>query len=71
MVVPREVPLSLIHLENMVRLILGGGIVAPAVLSFYQHPRSLDDVIDHLIGKILMLFGLTTDRFHPWTGGSP
>lgn len=66
--VPRETPLGLIHLENMVRAARSGCIIVPPVLSFYNHPETVQDLINHLVGKILMLFGLEHKKFYPWKG---
>lgn len=66
--VPREAPVSGIHLRNMLTIHEEGGIIMPAVMSFYSRPESIEDMIDHLMGKILIQFGLEYSRFHPWTG---
>lgn len=46
-----------------------GAIVAPIVPAFYQRPRSLDEVIDHTVGRLLDLFGIDTDLIRRWQGG--
>ncbi len=51
--VPREAPLSTIHLENMLKLARMGAVCIPAAPGFYHHPRSIDDLLDHLVGKVL------------------
>ena len=51
-VVPRETPLSMIHLENMQRLTAAGGIVLPAMPGFYHQPQSIDDLVDFVVGRI-------------------
>ncbi|WP_425061459.1 UbiX family flavin prenyltransferase [Sporomusa carbonis] len=51
--VSRETPLSAIHLENMLRLSRLGVVMMPPVPAFYNKPASLDDVINHHIGRIL------------------
>lgn len=56
-VVPRETPLSSIHLANLLTLTQAGAIILPPVLTFYNQPLSLDDVVDHLIYKVLSLMG--------------
>lgn len=66
--VPREMPLSRIHLKNMLEAADCGCSIIPPVMSFYNHPKTIQDHIDHLAGKILMQFGLEHDRFSPWTG---
>lgn len=65
-VVPRETPLHLVHLRNMLTLTEMGAIVAPPVPAFYSRPASLDDLIDHTIGRLLDLFGLSSGRVKRW-----
>lgn len=57
-VVPRETPLSELHLENLLRLARMGAIVLPAMPGFYHHPREVDDLVDHVVGKILDRLGV-------------
>jgi 4-hydroxy-3-polyprenylbenzoate decarboxylase len=45
-----------------------GCIIMPPMLTFYNRPTSIEDMIDHLVGKILMSFGLEFDRFRAWQG---
>lgn len=56
--VPRETPLSEIHLENLLRLARLGAIVLPAMPGFYHRPRTLDDLVQHVTGKILDRLGI-------------
>ncbi len=56
--VPRETPLSLIHLRNMVQLTEAGAIMVPAIPSFYTSPTSMDDVADTVVDRVLDLAGL-------------
>lgn len=51
--VPRETPLSAIHLENMLRLTRAGAVVLPANPGFYHHPRSVDDIVDFVVARVL------------------
>ena len=51
--VPRETPLSEIHLDNMLRLARMGAVVLPAMPGFYHRPRSLEDLVAHVVGKVL------------------
>ncbi len=63
----RETPLHAIHLRNMTRLAEAGAIIAPPVPAFYNRPQSLDDIIDHTIGRVLDLFDLDTGRVKRWS----
>jgi len=65
-IVPRETPLSKIHLQNMTRLADIGVIVLPAMPGFYHRPKSMDDLIDHIVGKILDQFGIEHNIFMRW-----
>ncbi|MBP1736347.1 MAG: polyprenyl P-hydroxybenzoate and phenylacrylic acid decarboxylase [Oscillospiraceae bacterium] len=65
--VARETPLSPIHLRNMSELSMIPGVtIMPPVLTFYQQPKSIDDVIHHLVAKILGRFGLEVGGFKRW-----
>ena len=63
---PREMPLSRIHLRNMKEAADAGCTIVPPMLTFYNHPQSVEEQIDHVIGKILMQFGIVPDSFRPW-----
>lgn len=52
-IVPRETPLSAIHLENMLKLSRLGACILPPVSAFYQHPQSIEDIIDFVVARIL------------------
>jgi flavin prenyltransferase len=52
-IVPRETPLILIHLQNMTKAAQAGVIVVPAMPAFYQRPKSIDDIANHLVRKVL------------------
>lgn len=67
----RECPLSPIHLRNMQELSMMGTVILPMVLSFYNHPKSLDDCVRHLAGKILDQFDLNAQGFCRWQGREP
>ena len=69
-VVPRETPLSRIHLENMLKLSQIGAVVLPAMPGFYHKPNSMDDLIDHIVGKILDQFRIGQDMFRRWGNNS-
>lgn len=64
----RETPLSLIHLQNMTSVTQAGAIIFPPVPAFYIKPGSVDDLIDHTVGRMLDLFGLDTEDFERWEG---
>lgn len=65
-VVPRETPLSIIHLENMLKLARLGVIVLPAMPGFYHVPRSIEDLVDFVTGKILDRIGVDHDLVARW-----
>jgi 4-hydroxy-3-polyprenylbenzoate decarboxylase len=62
----RETPLTLAHLRNMTAVTEMGAIVAPPVPAFYTRPQSLEQVIDHTLGRVLDLFGLETGTVTRW-----
>jgi flavin prenyltransferase len=64
--VARETPLHTIHLRNLVTVSELGAIVAPPMPAFYNKPKTLDDVIDHTVGRLLDLFGLDTGKVKRW-----
>ena len=67
-VVPRETPLTRTHLELMIRLIDSGGIMVPPMPAFYTRPKTVDDIVNHTVGKVLDLFGIEHDQFERWSG---
>ena len=66
--VPREMPLGRIHLRNMLSASELGCTIVPPMLTFYNGADSLQDQIDHIVGKVLLQFGITSDDFRPWKG---
>ena len=64
----REVPLSDIHLENMLRLSRMGAVVFPPLPAFYNAPATLDDVVDYTVARMLDQFGIATSDAARWTG---
>ncbi len=62
----RETPLHLGHLRNMTALTEMGAIIAPPVPAFYARPKTLEDMIDHNLGRVLDLFGLDTGKVRRW-----
>jgi 2,5-furandicarboxylate decarboxylase 2 len=72
-VVPRETPLNLAHLRNMVAVTEMGAIVFPPVPAFYAAPKSLDDLVAHTVARVLDLFGVHSAKLARWRGmkGTP
>ena len=68
LLVPRETPLSVIHLENLLRLANAGAIVLPAMPGFYHKPDSVDALTDFVVGKILDQLNISHRLFNPWDG---
>jgi flavin prenyltransferase len=64
----RETPLSEIHLENMLALSRMGAIIAPPIPAFYSNPKTIDDLIDHTVGRVLDLLGLEAPKLKRWNG---
>lgn len=64
----RECPLSTIHLRNMYELSQMGAVILPPVLSYYNHPVTLEDAAKHIAGKLLDMFGLSVKGFRRWDG---
>jgi flavin prenyltransferase len=64
--VPRETPLNAIHLEHMLKLARLGVRIVPAMPAFYQHPESMDDLINFMVGKILDSVGVENNLFKRW-----
>ena len=62
----REAPLSLIHIRNMAAVTEAGGVIFPPVPAFYFGPKTIDDLVDHSVGRALDLFGLKIDIFPRW-----
>jgi len=67
-IVPRETPMSLPQLRNMVLCAEAGAQILPAMPAFYQLPRTLDDLADFMAGKILAALGIDHDLYPLWTG---
>ncbi len=64
--VPRETPLSAIHLEALLKLRQAGALIAPAMPGFYGHPDTLQDAIDFVAGKVLDLIGIDAGFLRRW-----
>jgi 4-hydroxy-3-polyprenylbenzoate decarboxylase len=65
-VVPRETPLSLIHLENMLGVTRAGGVVLPAMPGWYHRPQTLDDLIAFVVARICDLLGVENSMIRRW-----
>jgi 4-hydroxy-3-polyprenylbenzoate decarboxylase len=68
--VPRESPLHVGHTRLMHEATLMGAMICPPVPAFYNNPQSVDDIIDHTVGRILDLFGRDTGKVRRWEGPS-
>ncbi|MER7768754.1 non-oxidative hydroxyarylic acid decarboxylases subunit B [Kitasatospora sp. NPDC096140] len=66
--VPRETPLSEIHLDNMLALARMGAAIVPPMPAFYNHPATVDDVVDHIVARICDQFGIDSTRARRWEG---
>ena len=64
--VPRETPLSLIHLENLLKAKKAGADIVPPVPGFYNHPQTIDDAVNFIVGKILNLLEISNNLIKPW-----
>jgi len=69
--VPREMPLSQIDIENMLRLSRAGAIICPACPGFYTRPRCIDDLVDFVVARVLDLFGLPHELSARWNPAPP
>lgn len=67
-VAPRETPLSLPDIENMLKVRLAGGTILPLNIAYYFHPKTIEDVTDFFVGKILELLGLEHHLYERWKG---
>jgi 4-hydroxy-3-polyprenylbenzoate decarboxylase len=66
--VPRETPLSEIHLENMLQLARMGVQLVPPMPAFYNHPQSVEDIVDHVVARVLDQFELPAPAARRWEG---
>jgi 4-hydroxy-3-polyprenylbenzoate decarboxylase len=63
----REAPLTLIHIRNMATVTEAGGVIFPPVPAFYMRPTTIDELVDHSVGRALDQFGLHVETFPRWT----
>jgi 4-hydroxy-3-polyprenylbenzoate decarboxylase len=68
LLVPRETPLSEIHLENMLRLARAGARIIPAMPAFYHRPETVDDMVGFVVGRVLDQLGLEHTLYRRWEG---
>ena len=66
--VPREMPLGKVHIRNMLTASELGCVLVPPMLTFYNGPVTLDDEINHVVGKVLRQIGLEPTEFKAWQG---
>lgn len=64
--VPRETPLNYIHLRNMIELLKAGAVILPACPAFYHYPKTLNDLVDFLVLRVLDHLGIKTDKAIRW-----
>lgn len=65
-IVPRESPISMIHLRNMLTLAELGAFVVPAMPAYYHNPKKIDDLVDFIVGKILDCLGIEHKLYKRW-----
>ena len=69
--VPREMPFGRVHIRNLKEASDLGCVIVPPVLTFYNRPQTMEEQINHVIGKILLQFGMQHDSFKAWNGREP
>jgi hypothetical protein len=68
-IVPRETPLNTIHIKNMLTLSEMGAIILPAMPAFYDKPQSVEEMVDFIVGRILLSLGIDNDLYYEWNEG--
>ena len=66
--VPRETPLSTLHLENLLALARLGAVILPPMPAYYHGPSGIPDLVDYVVGRILEVLGIPHDLYPPWPG---
>lgn len=66
--VVRETPFSLIHLRNLTQLAEAGAVVMPASPGFYHQPKSIEELVDHLVARMFDRLGIDNELFRRWSG---
>jgi 4-hydroxy-3-polyprenylbenzoate decarboxylase len=64
----RETPLHARHIQSMLQATNNGAIIMPPVPAFYARPKTLDDIVNHSVGRVLDLFDIETDLVARWNG---
>ncbi len=66
--VPRETPLNQIHIVNMLKACRAGAIILPAMPGFYHRPKTVENLVDHVVGKVLDIIGVEHSLYRRWEG---
>jgi len=66
--ITREAPLNLAHIRNMASVTEMGGVILPPVPAFYSRAKTIDDLVNHTVGRVLDLFGVAHDNIRRWQG---
>ena len=66
--VPREAPYATVHLENMAKISSWGAVIIPASPGFYTHPKTIDDMVDFIVARVLDQIGIDNDVSTRWSG---
>jgi len=66
--VPRETPLSVVHLRNMLSLAKQGAVILPAMPGFYHHPKTVESLVDFVVGRVMDTLGIETNLYERWKG---
>jgi 4-hydroxy-3-polyprenylbenzoate decarboxylase len=66
--VPRETPLNVLQLRNMLDLASVGAVILPAMPAYYHKPQTIEDLVDHIVGKVLDMFGIEHNLYERWKG---